>query len=81
MKSIKLYDWFDINREHVVREVQVLKTDDLTRNGKQRIFVWSGEGEEFNYILYPQYSTAYPEYEYRIQNQRIAQRYYYEAVE
>ena len=81
MKAIKLYDWFDVNRERVVREVPVFKTDDLTRNGKQRIFVWSGEGEEFNYILYPQYGTAYPEYEYRIQHQRIAQRYYYEAVE
>jgi hypothetical protein len=81
MQLIRLYDWNDAEKQHLVREVRVLSTKPLTRNGKERIFVWTAEDEEFNYILYPQYGTAYPEYDNRIQQQRIAKRYLYEIVE
>lgn len=81
MKAIRLYDWHDTERQHVLHEIPVLKTDVLTRNGKERIYVWTGGDEEFNYTLYPQYGTAYPEYDNRVQQQRIARRYFYETVE
>jgi len=81
MKAIRLYDWQDAEMQRPLREVRVLTTEKLTRNGKERVFVWTDEGEEFNYILYPQYGTAYPEYDNRIQLQRIARRYRYEAVD
>jgi len=81
MKAIRLYDWRDAERQRPLREVRVLTTENLTRNGKERVFVWTAEGEEFNYILYPQYGTAYPEYDNRIQLQRIARRYRYEAID
>ena len=81
MKAIKLYDWLDVEKQHLLLEVPVVSTTDLTRNGKERIFVWTGTGQEFNYTLYPQYGTAYPEYDNRVQKQRIARRYLYDAVE
>ncbi len=80
MQLIRLYEWNDVEKQHPVREVRVLSTKPLTRNGKERIFVWTAEDEEFNYILYPQYGTAYPEYDNRIQQQRIAKRYLYDSV-
>lgn len=81
MKAIELYDWADTKKLKVIRTVPVQETENLNRNGKERIFVWTGDGQEFNYTLYPQYGTAYPEYEYRIQAQRIAERYLYSVVE
>lgn len=81
MKAIKLYDWADTQKLTVLRTVPVQEAENLNRNGKVRIFVWTGDSEEFNYTLYPQYGTAYPEYEYRIQQQRIAERYLYEVVD
>lgn len=81
MKAIKLYDWADTQKLSVVRTVPVQEAENLNRNGKERIYVWTGDSEEFNYTLYPQYGTAYPEYEYRIQQQRIAERYLYEVVD
>ena len=81
MKAIKLYDWLDVEKQHMLLELPVLSTQSLTRNGKERIFVWTGKGEEFNYTLYPQYGTAYPEYDNRVQKQRIAKRYLYDVVE
>lgn len=81
MKLIRLYDWDDTEKQRPLRDVCVRSTEALTRNGKERVFVWTGEGEEFNYVLYPQYGTAYPEYDSRIQRQRSARRYYYEIVE
>lgn len=80
MKSIRLFDWQDDQYERVLREVPVLRADTMTRNGKKRIFVWS-EGDEFNYMLYPDFGTAYPEFDNRVQQQRYARRYRYEAVE
>ena len=80
MKKLRLYDWQDKTQEHLLREVTVLRADDLTRNGKKRIFVWSAD-DEFNYLLYPDYNTAYPEFDNRVQQQRYAERYLYEAVE
>ena len=81
MKTIRLYDWHDTEKQQVLREVGVLRTDDLTRNGKERIYVWSMGDEEFNFTLYPQYGTAYAEHDNRVQQQRIAERYFYEVVE
>lgn len=80
MQLIRLYDWNDVDKQRPLREVRVVSTEHLTRNGKERVFVWTAEDEEFNYILYPQYGTAYPEYDNRIQQQRIAKRYLYETV-
>ena len=81
MKAIRLFDWNDDQFAQPLREVPVLRADPLTRNGKQRIFVWSGGDEDFNYMLYPDYGTAYPEYDNRVQQQRYARRYRYVAVE
>ena len=81
MKAINLYDWADTGKTNVIQTVPVEETQNLNRNGKERIFVWTGDDQEFNYTLYPEYGTAYPEYEYRIQQQRIAERYLYEAVD
>jgi len=81
MKTIRLFDWDDKDKQSAVREIAVVKTDNLTRNGKERIYVWTGDGEDANYTLYPQYGTAYPEFDNRVQEQRIAVRYLYETVE
>ena len=81
MKAIILYDWKDKDKQHPLKELPVHSTEDLTRNGKKRIFVWTGADEESNYTLYPDYGTAYPEFEGRVQRQRIAERYLYDAVE
>lgn len=81
MKKIRLYDWNDPDRTRVIHEVEVLRVDDMTRNGKERLFVWSAGNDDFNYMLYPAYGTAYPEYENRIQQQRYAERYFYEALD
>ena len=80
MKAIRLYDWADEAKQHLLREVPVRQADDSTRGGKRRLFVWSGDGEEFNYVLYPDDGTAYPEFDNRIQQQRLARRYRYDAV-
>lgn len=80
MKAIILYDWLDKDKATPLREVPVHSTQDLTRNGKKRIYVWTGDDEEFNFTLYPDYGTAYPEFDARVQKQRIAERYLYEAV-
>ena len=81
MKTIRLYAWEDTAREHPVREVSVTKTEDLTRNGVRRIYVWTGADEEFNYTLYPEHATAYPECENRVQLQRISECFLYDAVD
>jgi hypothetical protein len=80
MKAIRLYDWNDKQLQHPLREVGVLRADDMTRNGKKRLFVWSAD-DQFNYMLYPDYGTAYPEYDNRVQQQRYAERFLYETVE
>jgi len=80
MKAIRLYDWEDEQCEHLLREVAVRRADDLTRNSKRRIFVWS-DSDEFNYTLYPDYGTAYPEFDNRVQQQRYAERYRYQTVD
>ena len=81
MKTIRLYDWEDEGKQHLLKEVAVRQADDYTRGGKKRLFVWSGEGEEFNYVLYPDDGTAYPEFDTRLQQQRLARRYRYDAVD
>lgn len=80
MKAIRLYDWEDTDKQHVLREVRILRADDLTRNGKTRIYAWS-EGDNFNYMLYPTDGTAYPEHDNRVQQQRHTERYLYVAIE
>ena len=80
MKAIQLFDWQDTAMQRPLREVRINRVDDYTRNGKARLFVWS-DGDEFDYVLYPEYQTAYPEYDNRIQQQRIAERYRYLPVE
>ena len=81
MKAIRLYDWEDTERQHCLAEVEVLRVDDYTQNGKRRQYLWSGGDEEFNYVLYPDFGTAYPEFDNLLQQQRYARRYLYEAVE
>ena len=81
MKSIILYDWLDKAKTHPLMEVPVQTTEDLTRNGKRRVYVWTGKDQEYNLLLYPDYGTAYPEHDGRVQKQRIAERYLYEAVD
>jgi hypothetical protein len=80
MHLIRLYDWHDVEKQHPLRDLRVASTQPLTRNGKERVFVWT-DGEDCNYILYPQYGTAYPEFDNRVQQQRIAKRYLYEIAE
>ena len=81
MKAIILYDWLDKSKTQPLMEVPVHSTEDLTRNKKRRIYVWTGADCEFNLTLYPDYGTAYPEYDSRVQKQRIAERFIYEAVD
>lgn len=80
MKAIILYDWDDKGKQHELRKVRILRADDLTRNGKARIYAWS-EGNNLNYMLYPTESTAYPEFDNRVQQQRHTERYLYSVVE
>jgi hypothetical protein len=80
MKSIILYDWQDSAMQQPLREVRVRRADGYARGGTERVFVWS-EGDEPDYVLYPEHGTAYPEYDTRVQQQRIAERYRYQAVE
>lgn len=79
MKSLRLYNWEDKLKRRVVREVRVLSTSALNRNGVKRIYVWSDSEEEPNYMLYPSSGTAYPEYDERMQRQRISKVYLYDS--
>lgn len=80
MQAIRLYDWQDKQHRKVLREVKVLSTTSLTRNGKKRVYAWSNGEDEPNYMLYPDYGTAYPDYEERPQKQRIGKIFLYEEV-
>ena len=80
MQLIKLYDWNDTGCEHCLKEVEVLQTEDLSRNGTERMLVWARDPDEYNYLLYPADGTAYPEFDNQVQMQRHARRYRYEAV-
>jgi hypothetical protein len=80
MKAIRLFDWQDSALHKPLREVRIKRVDDYTRGGKARLYVWS-DGAEFDYVLYPEAGTAYPEYDNRVQQQRVAERYRYQAVE
>ncbi|MCB1185892.1 hypothetical protein KDL29_01885 [bacterium] len=75
MQVLKLYRWEDKELSRPVREIDLLRVDDLTRNSKKRLFAWSGDEDEMNYLLYPDYGTAYPEFDNRIQKQRPGIRY------
>ena len=81
MQQLKLYRWEDKDHSRAVREIDLLRIDDLTRNSKKRLYAWSGDDDEMNYILYPDYGTAYPEFDNRIQKQRPGVRYLYELTE
>lgn len=78
MKSIRLYNWEDKLKRRVIREVKVLSTSALNRNGVKRVYVWSADEDEPNYMLYPEQGTAYPEYDERLQRQRISKVFLYE---
>ncbi|MEZ5338088.1 MAG: hypothetical protein R3F46_07450 [bacterium] len=78
MQVLKLYRWDDRELDRPVREIDLLRVDDLTRNSKKRLFAWSGDEDEMNYMLYPDYGTAYPEFDNRVQKQRPGIRYRYE---
>ena len=80
MKSIRLYDWEDKLKRTVIREVPVAQTSPLTRNGVERVYVWTKGLEEPNFTLYPQQGTAYPEFDERLQKQRNSRIYLYEEV-
>ncbi|MCB1217027.1 hypothetical protein KDL44_06525 [bacterium] len=77
MQVLKLYRWDDRELDRPVREIDLLRVDDLTRNSKKRLFAWSGDEDEMNYMLYPDYGTAYPEFDNRVQKQRPGIRYRY----
>lgn len=81
MQQLKLYRWEDKELSRTVREINLLRLDDLTRNSKKRLYAWSGDDDEMNYILYPDYGTAYPEFDNRIQKQRPGVRYRYKLKE
>ncbi len=78
MKSIRLYNWEDKLKRRVIREVKVLTTTRMNRNGVQRIYIWSDGEDEPNYMLYPKDGTAYPEYDERMQRQRNSKVFRYE---
>ena len=78
MQVLRLYRWEDNELSRPVREIDLLRVDDLTRNSKKRLFAWSGDEDEMNYLLYPDYGTAYPEFDNRVQKQRPGVRYRYE---
>ena len=78
MQVLRLYRWEDSELSRPVREIDLLRVDDLTRNSKKRLFAWSGDEDEMNYLLYPDYGTAYPEFDNRVQKQRPGVRYRYE---
>ncbi len=81
MQVLKLYRWEDRELARPIREIDLLRLDDMTRNSKQRLFAWSGDENEMNYLLYPDYGTAYPEFDNRIQKQRPGVRFRYELTE
>jgi hypothetical protein len=81
MKAIRIYDWSDKGRERPLKEVPVLTTQNLTRNGIKRVYVWTKDDTGFNYTLYPDAGTAYPEYDERLQKQRIDTVYLYDVVD
>lgn len=81
MQVLKLYRWEDSELSRPVREIDLLRVDDLTRNSKKRLYAWSGDEDEMNYLLYPDYGTAYPEFDNRVQKQRPGIRYRYELLD
>jgi hypothetical protein len=80
MKSLRLYDWEDKLKRTVVREIAVAETSPLTRNGVERVYVWTSGVEEPNFVLYPLQGTAYPEYDERLQRQRNSKVFLYDEV-
>ena len=81
LQVLKLYNYHDKAKSRPVREIPLARLDPADRNGKQRFFAWSADADEMNYYLYPDYGTAYPEFENRLQEQRPAKRYLYELTE
>jgi hypothetical protein len=81
MKAIRLYEWEDKLKRRAVREVPVADTSKLTRNGVERVYVWTRGLEEPNYVLYPQKGTAYPEFDERLQRQRNSRIYLYDPLD
>jgi hypothetical protein len=69
MQVLRLYNFYDKARNRPVREMPVARLDAANRNGKQRFFAWIADADEMNYYLYPDYGTAYPEFDNRIQLQ------------
>jgi hypothetical protein len=78
---LKLFNFYDKARTRPVREIPLARLDPANRNGKQRFFAWSADQDEMNYYLYPDFGTAYPEFENRLQQQRPAKRYLYELTQ
>jgi len=79
MKVIRLYDWEDKLKRRLLREVRIMTTQDMTRNGVKRVYAWTEGIEENNLMLYPDQGTAYPEYEERLQKQRTGKVFLYDA--
>jgi hypothetical protein len=77
-QTLRLYNWYDKDKARPVREFPLARLDAANRNGKQRFFAWSADPDEFNYYLYPDFGTAYPEFDNRVQLQRPSKRYLYE---
>src|ERR1051325_8540864 len=77
---LRLYNWYDKAKQRTVREFALARLDPANRNGKNRFFAWSADPEEFNYYLYPDFGTAYAEFDNRVQPQRPSKRYLYELV-
>jgi hypothetical protein len=77
---LKLYNFHDKAKARAVREIPLARLDPADRNGKPRFFAWSADPDEMNFYLYPDFGTAYPEFENRLQLQRPGKRYLYELT-
>jgi hypothetical protein len=78
---LKLYNFHDKDKTRLLREIPLARLDAANRNGKQRFFAWSADPDEMNFYIYPDFGTAYPEFENRLQQQRPGKRYLYELTE
>jgi hypothetical protein len=80
-QTLRLYNFYDKGKSRPVREFPLARLDAADRNGKRRYFAWSADPDEMNYYLYPEFGTAYPEFDNRLQLQRPSKRYLYELTE
>jgi hypothetical protein len=78
---LRLYSFHDKQKSRILREIPLAQLDAANRNSKLRLFAWSADPDEMNYYLYPEFGTAYPEFENRLQEQRPGKRFRYDLLE